>query len=532
VLRYSVLRATPYRQGPLPARSALWIAACVAAWLCSALAPAHAQPHGAAGAAAAAAPVKLSKGAEIKLHETLVLRLSVDRPSQSAAARAYAAGRALEHVFEAGLASVRIDSDSDARVIFVGDVPVVELYEADARAAESASLDVYAAYVAAQVRAALAAERRRSDIAASVFSVSLIVFFGFIGLYSLRKLGELANRARDFITEHPERIAAIRLNTVHLIGGGPLRALLLGAVIVGRWVLQVGVVYVWLVLSLSRFDATRPYTGKLNHSLIDPLSSLAQRTLGALPILVLTFALTAAVFVVVRFVELFFMGVSRGRERAAWLPRDLVAPVSALIRIAIVALAVVFAGPIVSDDPQGVLARLGSGVLLGVSLALTPLLCSIGWGAVLIFTRRLQVGHQVELGADAGRVLSVGLLDVLLRAADGSELRVPHLRSLITPLRLVASEPRRGVTLCVSSGVEPSEVIELFATELRTPGGLNDVSVELLHIDADGARYRASVPSRDERSTSDLLLSLTKAMRRENMAFGRSTHAQGHGKHE
>jgi small-conductance mechanosensitive channel len=495
------------------------LAALSAQWPALAQTPA---PSPEAAGAAAPASAKLAK-AEVKLHETVVLRLRVDRPAQSAAARAYTASRALEHAFDAGSAEVRVDSHGDARVVFVGDVPVIDLYEVDAQAEESASLDVYAANVAAQVRVALSAERRRSAIAATVFSISLIVFFGFIALYSLRKLGELASRARDAIAEHPERIAAIRVNTVRLIGAGPLRALLLGAVIIGRWALQVGVVYVWLVLSLSRFEVTRPYTAKLNHSLIDPLSSLAQRTLGSLPILVLTFALTAAVFVLLRFVELFFMGVSRGSERVAWLPRDFVAPVSSLIRVGIVVLAIVFAGSIVSDDPQGVLARLGGGVLLGMSLALTPLLCSIGWGAVLIFTRRVQVGHQVELGSYAGRVIGIGLLDTLLLGHDGTELRVPHLRALVTPLRLMDKPPRLAVTLCVSPQVEPSEVMELFSSALRTQGGVDDVLVELLHIDADGARYRASVPGRDERSPSELLLSLTRAMQREHIAFGRST---------
>src|SRR5262249_39161143 len=163
------------------------------------------------------------------------------------------ASRALEHVLEAGgRDAVRVDAHGEARVVFVGDAPIVELYAADASAAGQASLDVYAADVASQVRVALSAERKRGDIARAVFSLSLVVFFGLMALYILRKLGELAQRARDSITEHPERIAPIRLNTIEVMGAGPLRALLLAAVMVGRGVLQFGVVYVWLVLSFSR----------------------------------------------------------------------------------------------------------------------------------------------------------------------------------------------------------------------------------------------------------------------------------------
>lgn len=461
------------------------------------------------------------QGVEVKLHETVAFRIRVDRPQLTAAARARSASRALDHALDATRQEVRIDIHADARVIFVGDIPIVELYEADARAVQSASLDVYAANVQAQIRSALNTERRRSDLAGTVFSISLVVFFGFIAFISLRKIGQLSSRARDEITEHPERIGTVRLNSVQVIGAGPLRAVALLAVTFGRWVLQIGVIYVWLVLSLSRFDATRPYTERLNHVVIDPLSGLAQRTLGAVPILVLSFLLMAATFVSVRFVQLFFTGVSRGHERAAWVPRDLIGPASALMRIAIVLLALLFAGPLVSGDPEGVLARCGLGVLIALSLAATPMLCTIVCGVVLIFTRRLQVGAQIEWGSYTGRVIRVGLLDILLRDSNGTELRLPHLRSLTVPMRLLVTEPRIGVEVSVSPAVDPATVKELFAMALRMPGGIDDVIVELRHIDVDGALYHASVPGRDERSRSDLLQTLASVMQRENIPFGR-----------
>jgi small conductance mechanosensitive channel len=467
-----------------------------------------------------APPGAQAKASEVKLHETLVFSLSMDLPNQTAAQRARAAAHALERAFDAGFNEVKVVNSADVKVVFAGDVPVIELHDGDASAAQSASLDVYAAHVATQMRAAIQAERRRSDIAGTVFSISLVVFFGFVALVGSRRLSELARRSRDAIMEKPERIVPIRFNKLEVLGADSLRALLLAAVIIGRWVLQVGVIYIWLVLSLSRFEITRPYTDRLNHSLIEPLSALAQRALGALPVFVLMFALAAVVFVAVRIVELFFKGATR--EHFIWVPRELVGAVSALIRVAIVVLAVIFAGPIASGDPEGVLARLGSCVLLGVSLALTPLFCSAACGGVMIFTRRLQVGRQIELGSLQGRVVNIRLLDVVLRDGEGSEIRVPHVRALFTPLRVLGSE-RRSVELAVSPKVEPAAIIELFTATLGASSTGAELLVELVHIDADAARYRVSVFGRDTRSASDLRLLLVGALTREEIPLGRSS---------
>jgi hypothetical protein len=73
----------------------------------------------------------------------------------------------------------------------------------------------------------------------------------------------------------------------------------------------------------------------------------------------------------------------------------------------------------------------------------------------------------------------------------------------------------------VSPEIDPTAVIELFASSVRTPGGVEDALVELEHIDADGASYRVSVPLRDERTPGSLRLALVHALLRERMPLGR-----------
>jgi small-conductance mechanosensitive channel len=460
-----------------------------------------------------------SAGADVKLHETVVFRLTRDRKQLPAAQRARAASRALEQALDQSNDTLRVAIQNEGRAIFAGDVPIVELYPEDAQSAGDESLDVYAGRIATRIRDALAAERKRSDIAQTVFSISLVVFFGLIALYVLRRIGELVERAREYAVQNPERISAVRVSSVEVIGAAPLRAALMAALIVGRWVLWIGVVYVWLLLSLSRFDATKQYTSRLTSSLFSPLSELASRTFSVLPLIVLALILAVAVYVLLRFVELFFVGVQRGEARAAWLPRDLVGPTSVVLRIAIVLLAVIFAGPIVSGDPEGVLARAGTMVLLAIALATTPLLATLALGALIIFSRRWRVGRWVELGGRRGEVLAVGLLDVRLRDAAGGEIRVPHVRALFEPSRVQLDDRYLHVEMCVSAQASLLEVKDLLERTALEFG--HSVLVELREVDADGARYEVSVVPSRALTASDLRLGLSLALARDGVAWGR-----------
>jgi len=65
--------------------------------------------------------------------------------------------------------------------------------------------------------------------------------------------------------------------------------------------------------------------------------------------------------------------------------------------------------------------------------------------------------------------------------------------------------------------------IALFTTVLGASNPATDLIVELVHIDADAACYRVSVPGRDTRSASDLRVLLVSALAREQIALGRAS---------
>jgi small-conductance mechanosensitive channel len=483
-------------------------------------APAPAKPPHAEHADKPGTPQAPPPTYDVKLLDTLVFSLSRPQGAQTADARGRAARTALEQALRDDRVAVKAVTQGRARVLYAGDAPIIELYPEDAQAAGDETLDVYAARVAARASEVLRTEQKRGDVAEVVLSISILVLFGLMALFLLRWIGETVDRARAWAIAHPDKIPAIRVKTFEVLGSGPISSVLLAALIVGRWLLQISVVYVWLVFAFSRFAVTRPYTERLTSFVITPLSDLAGRLVSALPIGLLALVTAALVYVVVRFVELFFGSVARGETRLAWLPIDLVLPTSLLVRVAVVLLVLVFAGPVVTGDPEGSLARAGSIIMLALALGTTPLLAGVATGIVQVFARRVRVGQHVGIGELRGRVLSVGLLDVRLQDELGREVRVPHLLALVKPVSLHAANASAVLEISVAPQVSATAARDLLAQQMRAHD--ESAKVELSDADALGMHFRISFTARPEHAPAELRLQLVEALRTAGFGLGQA----------
>ncbi len=421
------------------------------------------------------------------LGESTVFGVRAARGALTAQERAQAASTALKRAVESEVsAEVRIVTKDGVATLSIGETPIIELAPIDAELAGDSSLEVHAAGIAARLRQATEAERRRAAIARTVFSLSLAVFFGLIAFYLLRLLGELADKARSWLDHKPDRELSLRVRRIEVLRPATSRSAAVLGVSVAKWLAQLAVAYAWLVVALSMFEATRDYTQRLTGFVLEPLTTLMQRLASALPLMLVAGIAALAVYMLLRFADLFFKSVGRGETPLPWLPAELAASTSILVRVALVLGALVFAAPVVIGE--GALSRAGSVALVAVALASTPILASALLGTVVLFGRRLRLGDHVEIGARRGRIVAVGLLEVRLHDDEHGELRVPHLFALLHPLRVLGTAPRFTLTLVVPAGAPHADLRAAWTSVGARHG--RDVSVELLSADADGVHYR------------------------------------------
>ena len=459
--------------------------------------------------------------ASVRLGDAAVFTIAVGHGGQNAKARADAATAALKQA--AGSVKpedVRVEERADSAAVYAGKTPIIELYPDDAAAAGDSSLKDHSARVAAQIREAIRREQKRSAIANTVFSLSLVVLAALFAIYLLRKLGEFTDRARDFVVKNPDRIPTLRLYSLEVVRPAALRSALVVGFGALRFIGQISIGYFWLLGSLSLFETTRPYTEKLTGLVVSPITGLIGRAVATIPMLVVTAIAAVAVLVVLRFVAMFFSSVARGETRVAWLSAELATPTSMLLRIGIVAAVLVFAAPVVTGDEQGALSRVGTVVIAALGLAATPLLATALAGAAVLYSRRLSPGDVTRIGAQGGRVKSIGLVDVQIETEDGSTVRVPHLLFLFKTSKLSSKTAGLELDVLVAASEKPTVVRQVLLTAATRFDAAPHV--ELVAADADGLRFRVRlVAASPETTRGDALSALVEALAERGIQLGR-----------
>jgi small-conductance mechanosensitive channel len=368
-------------------------------------------------------------------------------------------------------------------------------------------------------REATPADHQRTEFTKTALSLGFAVVFGLLALYLVRKVGGLARRVWQWLDQNPERVPAIRLKSIEVVGKRTLRSGLLTAVGLGKWLVQFGIVYAWLVCSLWLYPSTRGYAHRMTGVALAPLSGFIDWLVGALPLALVVVVAGVAVFILLRFVALFFEGVSRGETELDWLPPELAPPTSLLIRSGIVVTALFFATPLVTGDLESGLTRLGIVLLGALALSSTPLVASVVVGAWTLYTRRLTGGDYVEIGGRSGRIVEVDLWEVRLAGERGEAVRVPHLLTLFHPTRVFG--PRRSITVALSVAPSAPQAKALEVLTERAARHSTESEVRVVGADADGVHYRISIFSDAAQAESALLLELLDGLGQARIALGR-----------
>lgn len=251
-----------------------------------------------------------------------------------------------------------------------------------------------------------------------------------------RKLKEFEVQSRHFI--QAEQLGAV---VTRLLSGLQWLAILILAVL-------------FLQFVLGLFPWTRRIADELLGLFIRPLETMGQGFVGALPDLAFLLVLSLVVVYVLRASRLFFAGLEAGTITISSFEREWAGPTYRIVRMVVVAFAVVVGYPYVPGS--GSEAFKGLSIFLGVvfSLGSTSFISNIIAGYTMIFRRAFQIGDRISIDNFVGHVIETGVSVTRLRTPKNEVVVLPN--SLVLSSSLVnfsALARRQGLILHTSVGI-------------------------------------------------------------------------------
>lgn len=310
--------------------------------------------------------------------------------------------------------------------LMFGEHEAVTLFDADAEL-EAVPLDVLAEATLDRLRRAIVVYRdarsaepllRATAIFAGVTLVAAVVLFLVLKLFGW--LAHLLDAKLKVRMQALDRASHRVLDTKQLgsWSDGLLRAL--------RFASVVAIVLTWLSVALGIYPWTRPFASSVYRVVLDPLKSIGLGMLAAIPDIVFLVVLVFVVRFILRVARTFFDRVHRGWIRLANFDREWALPTYRILRILIIAFALVVAYPYIPGSGSD--AFKGVSLFLGVifSIGSSSFIGNIIAGYSLTYRRAFRPGDRVSIGELTGDVIESRMLSTRLKSIKNEEINIPN----------------------------------------------------------------------------------------------------------
>jgi small-conductance mechanosensitive channel len=291
----------------------------------------------------------------------------------------------------------------------------------------------------------------------------------------------LSRRAQKaFETTYRQRVQSVGIQSFQIVRAEQISVVLRRALGAVRAIVILGLVFVFLEYVFGLFPWTRGASSRLLRYVLDPLGTMGWGIANAIPDLLFLAILFLITRAVLKLIHLFFAAVGRGEVALSGFEREWADPTYKLLRVAVVALALVVAYPYIpgssSDAFKGISIFIGIVFSLGSSSAIANMVA----GYTMTYRRAFKMGDRVKIGDTTGDVTEMRLQVTHLRTVKNEEVIIPNSSILNNEVVNYSSLARRlGLILHTQVGIgyetpwRQVEAMLLIAAE-RTPGFLRE----------------------------------------------------------
>lgn len=324
------------------------------------------------------------------------------------------------------VSALRIDERADRSIILAGERLIVTMVDVDAEAEEMADRQLLAEVHMTRIVEAIERYRRErtgASLGTQAMRAAIVLALIVVLLLALRWLFHWTGRAIErYFQLHLKDLEArsFRLFSVEELKSAWQGGLRVAYFLVGFVLVFAGIEYV-----LSLFPWTRGFAYEAAALLVNPLTTMWNGIVDAVPGLVFIVILVVVIRYVLRLTRIFFGGVAQGRIRPAGFEQEWALPTYRLLRFVVIAFALVIAYPYIpgsdSDAFKGVSIFLG----LLMSLGAASMVANSLAGYALIYRRAFKVGDRIKVGDVLGDVMEMRQQVTRLRTPKNEEVTIP-----------------------------------------------------------------------------------------------------------
>jgi small-conductance mechanosensitive channel len=339
--------------------------------------------------------------------------------------------------------AIRLQSRQAWTEIVLGDEVIMAVTDADAKMAGK-SRQQLATENADGIRQAIQIYRREHSwrlILRGVFYTVLTTLALFPALWVLRRMGVALRdrvKTRSQTGSHLEHRSPRQISIAYL---GSL-ALAVGSLL--RWLFIFAVVEAYMTVTLSFFPHTRPISLSMTRWLFSQLGFLAQSALDYLPNLMVVAIIALITHYVIRLIRLIFGEIQREELKIRGFYPDWAGPTDKLIRILVLALALIAVFPYLpgakSSALRGISIFLGLLLSLGSSSAVANAIA----GLILTYMRSFLIGDWVQIGDTTGEVIEKNMLVTRVLNPKAEIITIPNATVMSGAVKNYSVEARKS----------------------------------------------------------------------------------------
>lgn len=260
-----------------------------------------------------------------------------------------------------------------------------------------------------------------------VLSNVLLILGVFILYQTMAFINALFPRAQTIIEGwRHTRFKVLKLKSMELVTPDQITDFLLSLTRYVQVGLNLALIVTGLTYVLSFFSGTQQIAVSIMERLTAILHSFGQAILGFIPNLLTLFLILLGMRYILKLLHFFHEGVQSDKIRILGLPKDLAEPTYQLLRVLIIALALVAAYPYVPGSDSPVFRGITIFVGFLLSMGSTSLVTNIVSGVVLTYTRGLRIGDRVKIGNTTGDVVERTLLVTRVRTIKNVIVSIPN----------------------------------------------------------------------------------------------------------